>query len=841
MIIKKLPGADPVFMVYDKRDRLVAVQDGNSRANKNGNAADPLWVFTKYDAFNRPVVTGILKVNKTTQADMQSEVETKYAGRTFFVTRTGNGDYSDESYPKISDGISDILTKTYYDDYSFPNVSANSAKNYQESVKGQVTGTATKILNQSTSNFIYTTTYYDDKYRPIQIRRSGFVPEAVGTTEIPGSTETISNTYYFDGRLNTSTQVQIVNGKSTTIVRTPGYDHAGRLTETKLKVGTIQKVISRLTYNKLGQLANKKLQPTTTSEVDNTDYAYNIRGWLKSLNDMNPSGTKHFGMVLYYNDALGVMNNTAQWNGNISAQRWKVKDKEETAYTYSYDNLNRLTSANYGKASAWASPNYDEPLISYDENGNIWKYQRNNKDGVLMDNMEYKYLNEGNQLSYIIDDKNEGYPANSGATPLYDYDNNGNLKKDNTVNKNIGSIEYNVLNLPKLINFGDNRHTSYAYSASGEKLKRWSYKENDNNVNIKEYYAGNMVYNKDIALSYILMDEGRILPIYDANGIITGYSFEYYIKDHLGNTRLVLNESGTATQETHYYPFGLEMAGLGTTGSTNKYTYNGKDKQTEFGLDWLDYGARMYDAAVGRWWTVDPMAEKFYPASPYSYVVNNPIILMDPDGKDWVITKTTDENGKHHYTITLTVAVLNSGKKESTKELIPLFISELKKQTEKLFSVSSNDNAVYDVTCITTVVQINDKSELDKKELKNYSLVEIKPEENKDFDTGRPNTPGYTPNGKELSINEYFVSGMLVSTARQPQNKKTLSHELGHLAGLFHPGTKGTPTDANNFMGWKPKNLRGINYYQTERMYRLYSAGFLNNKRVEPQTIIPTP
>jgi RHS repeat-associated protein len=128
------------------------------------------------------------------------------------------------------------------------------------------------------------------------------------------------------------------------------------------------------------------------------------------------------------------------------------------------------------------------------------------------------------------------------------------------------------------------------------------------------------------------MDEGRILPIYDVNGIITGYNFEYFIKDHLGNTRLVLNESGTATQETHYYPFGLEMAGLGTTGSTNKYTYNGKEKQTDFGLDWLDYGARMYDAAVGRWWTVDPLSEQMRRFSPYNYCFNNPIILIDPDG-----------------------------------------------------------------------------------------------------------------------------------------------------------------------------------------------------------------
>jgi RHS repeat-associated protein len=621
MIIKKLPGADPVFMVYDKRDRLVAVQDGNSRANKNGNAADPLWVFTKYDAFNRPVVTGTWKTTNTHQVMINTA--SNWAGPLFESKTTGN-EYDGLSFPVTTGNTLEILTKTYYDDYNYPNKINEISITKNAAVKGLVTGTATKILNST--NFIYTSTYYDDKYRPIQMLRKGFVPE------VAVSEETVTNDYYdFSGKLVSSTQKQNVNSKITTIIKTPTYDHAGRLTETKLKVGATQKVISRLTYNKLGQLANKKLQPTTTTEVDNTDYTYNIRGWLKSLNDMNPSGTKHFGMVLYYNDAIGVMNNTLQHNGNISAQRWKVKDKEETAYTYSYDNLNRLTSADYGKINAWTSPNYDEPAIAYDENGNITSYKRNNQSGTLMDDMTYYYSAGGNKLTSITDAYTGGFMPNASSTDKYLYDENGNLKSD--LLKGISEIQYNLLNLPKLINFGNNKHTDYTYTASGEKIKRIAM----DNTTLKDanYYAGNMVYNKDLNLQYILMDEGRI------NIWGTSQTWEYHVKDHLGNTRVVLSDSvGTQLKQvTHYYPFGLEMKGIGTTDlSNNKYTYNGKEKQTDFGLDWLDYGARMYDATVGRWWVQDNYSESFFEVSPYNYVVNNPIIYIDPDGnfKRWI-------------------------------------------------------------------------------------------------------------------------------------------------------------------------------------------------------------
>ncbi len=168
---------------------------------------------------------------------------------------------------------------------------------------------------------------------------------------------------------------------------------------------------------------------------------------------------------------------------------------------------------------------------------------------------------------------------------------------------------------------------NYIYDAAGIKLQK-TLGLNGTTTD----YIGNFIYEDD-ELKYILTGNGRI--------VIDGKksNYQYFIKDHLGNTRVTFDASGKVLQEESYYPFGMVMNGfnyidqsLVDNDTKNKYLYNGKELQDDLGLDWYDYGARFYDAQIGRWHVIDNLSEKLYSLSPYNYVGNNPIIFIDPDG-----------------------------------------------------------------------------------------------------------------------------------------------------------------------------------------------------------------
>ena len=149
-------------------------------------------------------------------------------------------------------------------------------------------------------------------------------------------------------------------------------------------------------------------------------------------------------------------------------------------------------------------------------------------------------------------------------------------------------------------------------------------------ITVESYYEGACVYRGDGSLDYILHPEGVVR----ATG--QGLSHEYFLKDHLGSTRVVFGSNGAVLQATDYYAFGLEHTPKAKE-NENRYLYNGKELQDEtfaggVRLGWYDYGARFYDPQLGRFHTVDLMTEKFPWQSPYCYAGNNPIRFIDYNG-----------------------------------------------------------------------------------------------------------------------------------------------------------------------------------------------------------------
>ena len=238
----------------------------------------------------------------------------------------------------------------------------------------------------------------------------------------------------------------------------------------------------------------------------------------------------------------------------------------------------------------------------------------------VIDDLSLSYV--GNRLKKVADRSgtstfNNGFEFKDGIdlSTEYEYDENGNLTKD--LNKNITAIQYNCLNLPSRVMFANGNSISYLYDAAGRKLRTVHVLEGDS---VTTDYCGNVVYENGVP--QILLTEVGYVSLTDGK-------YHYYLKDHQGNNRVVVDEEGTVEEVNHYYPFGGVFS---STGDAQPYKYNGKELDRKGGLDWYDYGARMYDAVLGRWHAVDPMSEKYYGVSPYLYCANNPILLVDPNG-----------------------------------------------------------------------------------------------------------------------------------------------------------------------------------------------------------------
>ena len=641
-----------------------------------------------------------------------------------------------------------VLVQSYYDGYGFVGGTGLPTGQFTKDTsgygRGSLTGSAVTVFGSSTK--IYKAFYYDIK---------GRMTKSVQNNLLSGYDIT-STVYTFSDKPSGVTHTHTASGKTTrTEVYTYTYDHADRISKVRHSLGGTSITLYDATYDNFGRLLTKQYHGTSINKLT---YAYNLRSWLTGI-----SGTC-FTQNVYYNTGVG----TAKYNGNISSMTWKSGNESTVrGYKFTYDGLDRMLNATYGE-TAGISTNanrFSENVTGYDKNGNIKGLQRYGQLSSaaygMIDNLTLT-LN-GNQLNRVDDavaasTYNGGFEFKNGANAAdeYSYDANGNLTKD--LNKGISGITYNFLNLPNAVTFSDGSTITYTYGADGTKL-RTVHKIGSTTTTTD--YCGNVIYENGVQ-KLLLTEEGYIT--------LSDSKYHYYLKDHQGNNRVVISQSGTVEETSHYYPFGGVFA---SAGNVQPYKYNGKELDTKKGLNWYDYGARHYDAVLGRFITVDALYDKHFKVSPYVYCGNEPVGRIDPDGNDWrVQTHYNRETDKIEYKITVRAALINNS---NNKELdIKTLAGQIVEQVNAAYTISGDDfvstmdmqlrtvNSVDDIKDTEHVLQIVDQDMLTKTD-KSVVMAET------------------YKNSLDVKIGTKAVSNMLNN-----DDNRTFAHELGHSGGLGH-------------------------------------------------------
>ena len=715
--LKQLPGCKPVYMTYDSRGRLVFSQDGNERDNNPRK-----WSYQRYDASGRVVESGEFLA----KTDI---------GRLNMLSLSARDQRPEGTYTP--------LQQTVYDDYDNPVIKAHAftatpgyESSYLRSAGGQVTSVRSRKLG--TDEWQTITTYYDDHARPVQ----------VVSDETGGGLLRICTAYDFVGNV-IRTREQHADGSFIETNRT--YDRRSRLlTTSTTKDGGTPAVIT-YTYDELGRLVAKKYGNTTEQ------LRYNIRGWLTAKE------SAPFKMQLHYERPLA---GTAPcYNGNVSEWTWTHEGHATLMYGFAYDGFSRLASATQKQRDGltWTTPaaSFTEKGITYDRNGNIRTLQRT-ACGKLVDDLLYAY--SGNRLTALSEQvrtsqQGDVYQPGNAAAGSYEYDSNGNLTKDS---RKALSFTYNRLNLTDEVKQGGVLKARYQYLTDGTKLS-----VRDGSGRNGYDYAGSFIYK--VADGKREFDRAIVGDVQ-----FTSQGTRYALTDQLGSIRALIDAKGKVVQQNDFYPFGAkaERDGL-VQAEDNRFLFSGKECQALIDLNAYDFGARMYDASLGRWTAVDPLAEKYTNLSPYNYCINNPLVIVDPDGKDAIITIVGNT-----IIISLNIIFYGEAVNADIAQMYEMFLYSRWGNINSFKYEGVEYKVEWDINVSYSNSTLKAETDFNFNGVNNYMEVVYRGKENKksfvrrDYHTGK-------------LVRDKVEVGYLHSSL-------SMTHEFGHLLGLDDRYKKGT-------------------------------------------------
>ena len=639
---RKLPGIGWIRMEYDDADRLVFTQDGEQR--RRGEST-----FMLYDIHGRECVTGVCGHDIPTGNMISGFALAEYVG--------AGGALDGYACSGVTLVSPQVMSAFYYDSHAFVDDFATGLPDslamygtHIPSLIGRRTGSCLHEVSEGISGKkVWGLVRYDGRGRVSHTEMS--YPD--------GGWDTEDVVYDF---LGSPVRRHLVHrrgtGSSSMISEdlTYTYDDSERLLEVHHSLnGGTPILLARNTYDELGRLSGTE---RGSNDALSSTYSYNVRSWLTGIDGSLFKETLHYNELR--SDRLGT--DRRRFGGDVSSMEWRSGAGTGTrSYDFAYDGLGRLVSADYGE--------YGDHVVgygtsySYDNMGNLLSLSRegdmtSSLKGIV-DNLSMTY--DGNRLASVSD--SDQAPSVTGSADFrdgasmaveYTYDRNGNMTSD--LNRRISSVSYNRQNRPARIKHSGGTET-FTYLPDGTKRERtvlgkdWSLSRTE--------YRGNLVCADD-SLKYILFDGGLIA--------MDGASPEYlfFLRDHLGSVRAVARPDGKAVQVNHYYPYGMAFAGGGMSGNagahpveggvsvaggsleiggetggmelarpgaSQPYRFLGNELYTSNSLGLYDFSARMYDPTLGRFLSVDPMAEGYRHLSPYAYCAGNPAVYVDKDGQ----------------------------------------------------------------------------------------------------------------------------------------------------------------------------------------------------------------